>query len=148
MTDAQQAGDVAGSAGAPGEVRASRSVRASLASILLGFELIVVFLGALMIWGLTPEDGGAFGLPRWAALVAGGAVIVLMVATIGLLRFRWAYLLGWAVQVLILAAGLINPAMFFIGALFGRIWAYCMIVGERIDREKAAALAAHRKEQE
>ncbi|GAA1843035.1 DUF4233 domain-containing protein [Agromyces salentinus] len=127
---------------------APRSVRASLASIVLGFELIVVFLAALMIWGLTPEDGGMFGLPRWAALVAGGVVILVMIATIGLLRFRWAYALGWAVQVLILAAGFIHPAMFFIGALFGGIWTYCMIAGERIDREKAATFAAHRKEQE
>ncbi|MGI9825178.1 DUF4233 domain-containing protein [Agromyces sp. Marseille-Q5079] len=125
-----------------------RSVRASLAAILLGFELIVVFLGALMIWGLTPEDGGPFGLPRWAPLVVGGAVIVLMIATIGLLRFRWAYALGWIVQALIVVSGFIHPAMFFIGALFGGIWAYCMIAGERIDRERAAAVAAQRKEQE
>ncbi|GAA1952323.1 DUF4233 domain-containing protein [Agromyces allii] len=127
---------------------APRSVRASLASIVLGFELIVVFLAALVIWGLTPDEGSAFGLPRWAPLVAGGVVIVLMIATIGLLRHRWAYLLGWITQALILLAGFLNPGMFFIGALFGGIWAYCMIVGERIDREKAAAVAAYRKEQE
>ncbi|KQM83406.1 DUF4233 domain-containing protein [Agromyces sp. Leaf222] len=127
---------------------APRSVRASLASIVLGFELLVVFLAALVIWGLTPDDGGAFGLPRWAPLVAGGVVIVLMIATIGLLRHRWAYLLGWVVQALILLAGFLNPGMFFIGALFGGIWTYCMIVGERIDREKAAAVVASRTEQE
>ncbi|MET4158064.1 DUF4233 domain-containing protein [Agromyces sp. PvR057] len=127
---------------------APRSVRASLASIVLGFELIVVFLASLVIWGLTPDDGGAFGLPRWASLVAGGVVLVLMIATIGLLRHRWAYALGWVVQALILLAGLLNPGMFFIGALFGGIWAYCMIVGERIDREKAAAVVASRTEQE
>ncbi|SFR77309.1 Protein of unknown function [Agromyces sp. CF514] len=127
---------------------APRSVRASLASIVLGFELLVVFLASLVIWGLTPDDGGAFGLPRWSSLVAGGIVIVLMIATIGLLKHRWAYALGWAVQALILLAGFLNAGMFFIGALFGGIWTYCMIVGERIDREKSAALADYRKEHE
>jgi len=127
---------------------APRSVRASLASIVLGFELLVVFLASLVIWGLTPEAGSAFGLPRWAPLVAGGVVVVLMIATIGLLRHRWAYVLGWIVQGLIVVAGFLNPGMFFIGALFGGIWTYCMIVGERIDREKAAAVVAYRTEQE
>jgi len=144
MTDADE---TAPGADAPAALGAPRSVRATLASIVLGFELIVVFLAALMIWGLTPEGGGPFALPRWAALVAGGVLILLMIATIGLLRFRWAYALGWVVHGLILAAGFINPAMFFIGALFGGIWTYCMIVGTRIDQEKAAA-AADRKEQE
>ena len=59
-----------------------------------------------------------------------------MLATIGLLRHRWAYVLGWALQVLILASGFLNPAMFVVGAIFGGMWAYCMVVGARIDRER------------
>lgn len=145
-TPAEPAGEVPAAVSA--SARPVRSVRASLASIVLGFELLVVFLASLVIWGLTPDDGGPFGLPRWAPLVAGGVVILLMIATIGLLRHPWAYLLGWTVQVLILLAGFLNPGMFFIGALFGGIWTYCMIVGARIDREKAAAVAAYRKEYE
>ncbi|WP_353814139.1 DUF4233 domain-containing protein [Agromyces sp. SYSU T00266] len=122
--------------------RRARSVRESLASIVLTFEIVVVFLAALVIWGLSREDGGAFGLPTWAPLAAGGVVILGLLITIPLLRYEWAYVLGWALQVLLLASGLLNPAMFVVGALFGGMWAYCMIVGARIDRARAAEAAS------
>jgi hypothetical protein len=124
-----------------------RSVRRSLASIVLGFEVIVVFLAALVIWGLAPTENGTFDLPPWVALAAGGVLILGLVATIGLLRFRWGYGVGWALQALILASGILNPAMFFVGAIFGGLWAYCMVVGARIDRERTAS-ADPGKEQE
>jgi hypothetical protein len=116
-----------------------RSVRRSLASIVLGFEIIVVFLAALVIWGLAPTENGSFDLPPWVALAAGGALILGLVLTIGLLRFRWSYAVGWVLQALILASGLLNPAMYFVGVIFGGLWAYCMVVGARIDRERTAA---------
>ena len=126
---------------------APRSVRQSLGSIVLSFEIIVVFLAALVIWGLAPTENGLWGFPPWVALVAGGVLIVLLVATIGLLRYPWGYALGWTLQVLILATGLLNPAMFFVGALFGGMWWYCMVAGARIDRQRTAQ-ADPGKEQE
>lgn len=123
-----------------------RSIRQSLAAIVLGFEVIVVFLAALVIWGLA-QGGVEAALPSWVPLAAGGVIIIGLIATIGLLRFSWAYPLGWALQVLILASGFLNPAMFVVGALFGGMWWYCMVTGARIDRERAAA-AAQWKEQE
>jgi hypothetical protein len=146
MSDAMDASaehepEAAPPAGAP------RSVRRSLASIVLGFEVIVVFLAALVIWGLAPTENGTFDLPPWVALAAGGVLILGLVATIGLLRFRWGYGVGWALQALILASGILNPAMFFVGAIFGGLWAYCMVVGARIDRERTAS-ADPGKEQE
>ncbi|GGR25228.1 MULTISPECIES: DUF4233 domain-containing protein [Agromyces] len=122
------------------------SVRRSLASIVLGFETIVVFLAALVLWGLTPPEGGPFGLPAWAALVTGGVILVGLVAAIGGLRAGWGYGVGWAIQALIILAGLVNPAMYFVGALFGGMWWYCMVTGARIDRQRAAYAAG--KEQE
>jgi hypothetical protein len=119
---------------------APRSLRRSLASIVLAFETIVVFLAALVIWGLSRGTEGLFGLPEWAPLLVGGIVILGLVVTMALLRYEWAYLLGWALQVLILLSGLVNPAMYVVGAVFGGMWAYCMIVGGRIDREGAAAV--------
>lgn len=109
------------------------SVKRSLASIVLGFELVVIFLAALVI---------AFGpgavLPPWVMLTVGGIVCLLAIATIGLLSHDWAYVLGWIVQGVVVLSGFFNPAMFFIGALFAGMWAYSMITGARLDRQKAA----------
>ena len=131
----------------PAPAPAPRSLRQSLASIVLGFETIVVFLAALVIWGLAPTENGTWGLPPWVALAAGGVLILGLVAAIGLLRSPVGFALGWAMQALILASGLLNPAMYFVGAIFGGLWAYCMVVGARIDRERTAS-ADPGKEQE
>lgn len=122
-----------------------RSVRRTLASIVLAFEVVVVFLAALVIWGLSREEGGLLGLPEWAPLAGGGVVILGLVLTMGMLRHEWAFGLGWALQAVIFASGLLNPAMFVVGALFGGMWAYCMIAGGRIDRDRAASAAPGRE---
>jgi Protein of unknown function (DUF4233) len=124
-----------------------RSARQTLASIVLAFEIVVVFLAALAIWGLAPSGDGVWGLPRWVALAAGGVLILGLVATIGLLRHPWGYAVGWTLQALIVAAGFLNPAMFFVGALFGGMWWYGLVAGARIDRDRTAT-ADPGKEQE
>ena len=111
---------------------APRSVKRSLASIVLGFETIVVFLAALVVFGL--------GTLPWALALGGGAALCLaLIAVIGLLRFKWAYLIGWILQAIIVATGFLNPVMFFVGALFAAMWTYCMISGTRIDHQKEIA---------
>lgn len=130
----------------PRPARPARSIRQTLASMVLAFEIIIVFLAALVIWGLAPTENGTLGLPPWVALAGGGVLIILLVLTIGLLRYRWGYVVGWVLQVLIIAAGFLNPAMFFVGALFGGMWWYCMVAGARIDRERTASIADPGKE--
>ena len=126
--------------------RPARSLRRSLASVILASEALIVFLAALVIWGLA-QGGPAGPLPSWVALAAGGVIIVALIATIGLLRYRWAYALGWALQLLILASGFLNPAMFVVGVIFGGMWWYAMVVGARIDRQHAAAAASGKEQQ-
>jgi hypothetical protein len=122
-----------------------RSVRRTLASIVLAFEVVVVFLAALVIWGLSREEGGILGLPEWVPLAGGAVVILGLVVTVAMLRHEWAYRLGWALQAVIFASGVLNPAMFVVGAIFGGMWAYCMIAGGRIDRDRAASAAPGRE---
>jgi glucan phosphoethanolaminetransferase (alkaline phosphatase superfamily) len=112
--------------------RAPRSVKRSLGSIVLGFETIVVFLAALVFYGL-----GA--LPPVIALGGGAVLVVVFLATIALLRFPWAYVIGWILQVIMIASGILNPVMFVVGALFGGMWVYSMITGTRIDKQKENA---------
>ncbi|MDR6970363.1 DUF4233 domain-containing protein [Leifsonia shinshuensis] len=118
-----------------GRVRRQRSLRELLGSIVLGFELLVVFLGALVLFGLH-------SLPAWLALGGGAALIVLMIIAIGLLRNTAGVVLGWIVQLVVVAAGILVPAFFIVGAIFTAMWAYCMIAAARIDRNNRAAASA------
>ena len=115
--------------------RRERSVVELLGSIVLGFELVIVFLGALVLFGLK-------ALPPAIALGGGAAVVVLLVIAVGLLRYPVGIWLGWFVQLVVVAAGFLVPAFFIVGAIFTAIWTYCMIVGARIDRNNKAARAA------
>ncbi|MCU1347639.1 MAG: hypothetical protein JWO56_669 [Acidobacteria bacterium] len=115
--------------------RRQRSLREMLGSIVLGFELLVVFLGALVLFGLH-------SLPAWVALGGGAAVVVLVIAAIGLLRNTVGVVLGWIVQLIVVAAGILVPAFFIVGAIFTAMWAYCMIAAARIDRNNQAAARA------
>jgi len=110
-----------------GRIVNGRSAQRSLGSIVLGFESIVVLLGALVLFGLRRLD-------PVVALVGGGALFVVVLVTIGLLRFRWAFAIGWLVQAVVLAAGFLEPTFFVVGAIFAGMWAYCMVTGARLDR--------------
>ncbi|CAD5996305.1 conserved membrane protein of unknown function [Agreia sp. COWG] len=108
------------------------SVRRSLGSIVLGFESVIMFLAALVAFGLK-------ALPPIQALGGGAVLCVALVACAGLLRYRWGYILGWVLQAAIIATAFLVPVMWIVGILFVALWTYCMVVGARIDREKAAA---------
>lgn len=129
MTDAPDQG------ASPRRARRRRSLRELLGSIVLGFELLVVFLGALVLFGLQ-------ALPAWVALGGGAALIVLMIVAILLLRSTVGVVLGWIAQAVLIAAGVLVPAFFIVGAIFTAMWAYCMIAAARIDRNNQAASAA------
>jgi glucan phosphoethanolaminetransferase (alkaline phosphatase superfamily) len=107
-------------------------VKRSLASIVLGFEVVVVFLATLVFYGL-----GA--LPATVALVGGALLILVFIATIAALRFPWAYVVGWILQVIMVASGLLNPVMFIVGGIFAGMWVYSMVTGTRIDKQKEIA---------
>lgn len=141
VTDAAPVPEGPGSEKGAGEAqpvarpRRQRSLRELLGSIVLGFELLVVFLGALVLFGLH-------ALPAWLALGGGAALIVLMILAIGLLRNTAGVVLGWLAQLVLVAAGLLVPAFFIVGAIFTAMWVYCMIAAARIDRNNQAAARA------
>ncbi len=112
-----------------------RSAQESLGSIVLGFEVVVVFLGALVVFGLH-------ALPPLQALGGGALLVVLMVIAVPLLRFRIGYWLGWLVQLVVVASGLLVGVLFIVGAIFAAIWGYAMIAGARLDRRNAEIRAA------
>lgn len=108
-----------------------RSTRKSLASVVLGFELIIVFLGGLTIFGLNAVT------PRELGIVIGVALAVLMILGLALMRTRLGLPIGWFAQACMLATGFILPGLFIAGGLFAGLWIYCWIVGGRIDKQRA-----------
>jgi hypothetical protein len=60
-----------------------------------------------------------------------GALACVLVA--GLLRFRWAYVAGSALQVLLIGVGVVVPVMFFLGAVFAGLWFLALYLGRRVE---------------
>jgi len=111
-------------------VRRPRTLTASLAAIVLATEFLVVVLAALVVFGLK-------SLPAPVALGGGAALLVVLAVAAALARTRVGIALGWLVQVVLIAAFVVQPAVGVVGLFFGALWTYCMIIGGRIDRRTA-----------
>ncbi len=114
-----------------GATRPVRSLRRTMAAVVLTFEGLVVVFAALVakdLSSLTPAQSLGFG----------GGLAVLCLVGAGLLRSPVGYALGWVLQVLILATGLWVPLMYLLAFIFGVLWWLTLRVGKRIDQEKAA----------
>lgn len=118
--------------------RRYRPLPEKLGQVVLVFEAIVVFLGGLSIHGLRALPDG---VPSWWGIVAGSIVALAMFVTSGLLRWRWGFGVGWALQAVVALGALIVPAILLIALIFGGMWAYATIGGERIERRVAAQRA-------
>lgn len=108
----------------------------ALASITLGFELIVVVLIGLAIFGLSLLEPRELGL--W---IAGGLALVCVLA-LGFMRTgKVGIWLGWGEHALMLATAFILPASLVVSVLFSALWVYCMVKGAQIDRQRQAYYA-------
>ncbi len=103
-----------------------------LCSAVLTFEVFVVLFAALVAFGLR-EPGTSVG-PIWG--VAGGLALLCVVAA-GLVRRPSGIWLGSAVQLLLIASGVVVPTMFVMGTVFAAIWVVALVLGRRIDEERA-----------
>lgn len=107
-----------------------RSARRSMAAVMLSLQAVVLFLAGLVLIGSEGVGAGT-------ALTIGLGFAAACVVTAGLLRFGWAYHLGWLIQVAAIAYGFVVPVMFVLGVVFGALWAGAVFLGAKIDRERA-----------
>ena len=133
-------------------VRRQRGARESLASIVLGFESIIVFLAGLVLYGLKALPGG---IEPWWGIVIGtqrSHEVALLVVFGFLGRSRepqgrtmanWGIALGWFWQLLIVLGGFLEPALAVVGLVFGAMYAYATIKGGSLDRRNAARAATN-----
>lgn len=114
-----------------GNVRQSRprSLVESLGAIVLIFESVVMFLGALAIFGLK-------ALPPEQALGGGAVLVIALFVTAGVLRWRWGIVVGSVLQVAVMVTGIFVPAMWFVGGVFAILWSYAIYTGIKLDSQR------------
>jgi hypothetical protein len=106
-------------------------VRARLLATCLVLEAFVVFFATLAAFALSP-------LPAATVWTAGLTLVAVCLVAAGLVRRPAGVGAGWAVQVLVLASAVVVPAMAVLGVLFAALYGWFVVLGGRIDRDRAA----------
>jgi hypothetical protein len=110
----------------------NRSTQATLGSLVMVFQSVVVFFATLVGFGLQvyPEPAVIWGV--------GLGLSVLLMIFPAVLGKPGTYLLGWILQGVVLALGIWVPLMYLLGGIFLAMWAWGMIAGGTIDKARAA----------
>lgn len=115
---------------------ATRSPRRGLCAAVLSLEAVTLGL-------TTPVLVTLADVPVPTALAVGLGLAAACLLLAGMLRSEWAYRAGWLIQVAAVGLGLLIPMMFFLGGIFALLWGMADFLGRKIERERAAAYAAH-----
>src|SRR5699024_8736629 len=109
-----------------GRKKQRRSTKALFAStVFLGQAFVVAFFG-LMLFGLHKDDGGLwFLLGALVLAIITGYVARLVAKPSGII-------IGWVIQVLLIASGFLEVWGFLIGILFALAWWYAVVKGKQI----------------
>ena len=102
-----------------------------LGAVVLIMEALVVGFAMLVAKDLSTNNA----IP---ASAVGIAIAILAITAAALLRVRIGWILGWLVQVLVIAAGVVVPAMYFLGVLFALLFGAAIIVGKKGEAARAA----------
>lgn len=108
----------------------ARAARGAAAGTLI-LETVVLLLA---IQPMRQLGGGL----RGSAIAVIVTLAVLAVLIAGQLRRRWAWVAGGMLQVALLAAGYLNPALAVLGVAFGGAWLYALHVRRTVLRPPAA----------
>jgi len=99
----------------------------------------ILLLEAVVLGLSTPVLISVESVDTTRALWVGLGLTVACVVTAGLLRRRWAYGVGWAIQVGALVLGFEVGAMFALGLIFLLLWLTAVRLGRTIDRDRSVA---------
>jgi hypothetical protein len=103
----------------------------------------ILSLEAIALGLTTPVMINLADVPWRTAVVVGLGLCVACLVLAGLLRWEWAYLAGWLIQVAAIALGFVVTMMFVLGAIFAVLWGTAYFLGRKIERERAAEYAAY-----
>jgi hypothetical protein len=97
-----------------------------LCAVVLTLQAVVTALAIPVAVAVEGAGAGSAGL-------AGGVLAVAGLVIAGLLRYRWAYVAGSVLQLLVIATGFVVAPMFFLGFIFGVLWCTAIWVGRRVE---------------
>ncbi|WP_104161305.1 DUF4233 domain-containing protein [Arthrobacter sp. ZGTC212] len=114
----------------PGMPKKRRSIRIMFASTVLVLEAFLVLFATLAVFGLQRD------VLSPAIILTGGLVLfAALIGTCAILSKPAGPVIGWILQLVIIATGFLEPMMFLIGAIFAATWWYGLKTGMRLDRE-------------
>lgn len=93
-------------------------------SLTMGFALL-----------LAKDDAAS------TALWLGGLLAILLLLTPGLLKRKMGYQIGSVLQIGLIAYGVVEYTMYFLGALFAALWIIAIVLGRKGEAIKARLIA-------
>ncbi len=120
-------------------VRRVRTATESLLSIVLGLEAALMFFVTVTAFGLK-------AVPAPVAFGAGGGLFLVLVICAWLVRYPVGVWLGWVLQAVLIATGIVMTLMYFIGAGFAALWIYCFVIARRLDHQNFSKTATTGRE--
>jgi hypothetical protein len=114
-------------------VNRSKLIR-RLCGTVLGMEAVVMLLAIVPAKVLEHVHGGQ------AAAVGGGLALIalLLAGVVGKPGKGWALIVGSVYQLLVIAAGVLLPAMYVLGVIFGALWITGIWLAGRIEQQLLA----------
>lgn len=106
-------------------------MRARLLATCLVLEAFVVFFATLVATALS-------SVPDRTVWTVGLVLVVVCVLAAGLARRPGGVVVGWVVQAMVLATAVVVPAMAVLGVVFAALYGWFVVLGGRIDRDRAA----------
>ncbi|MER7988998.1 DUF4233 domain-containing protein [Streptomyces noursei] len=104
-------------------------MRTLCASTLIG-EFFVIGFAGLVAMQVTD-------LSRATIWIVSGIAMLLSLLLCGMLSRPGGVRLGWALQIALIASGLVVPTMYFLGAVFAALWWASVHFGRKVDEAKA-----------
>lgn len=101
-----------------------------LCAVTLVLQAVVTALSIPVAITVAHADGAVAG-------IVGGGLALAGVIIAGLLRYRWAYVAGSVLQILVIATGFMVTTMFFLGVIFAALWITAIWLGRRVENAPA-----------
>ncbi|MCX5245999.1 DUF4233 domain-containing protein [Streptomyces sp. NBC_00201] len=108
-------------------------MRTLCASTLIGEFFVIGFAGLVAM-----KDPDLSMATVWTV---SGIAMFLCVALCGVVTRPAGIVLGWALQIALIASGFVVPTMFFLGVVFAALWWASVHYGRKIDEAKAGFAA-------